>query len=713
MLKLKAQPFGLFAAPALLAGTVLMASCTEKQAEVNMLELIQAQVPADTILYVENRLPEGQQLQFFNSTETLIQLELAMGEIMASGFADSDDEALAENIRTVLIQHIENIGQGSDAAIETYGLAADMATAFYFDGIYPVLQVAVSDSGEKLSAEVNATSEKVGGEPSTETIAGQAVTIWPLTEVDDQAGSLQLAYTVNDNLATLALINSTLSAERKASVLGISAEASSLAAAKTMKTLNEVYGFRNNSGFISMVEFGNALLEMEASTAGMDFKNLLGEEDMSDYDQTFTEQCRQETKALLSSVPRMVFGTENMNLAENNYSADVKFITELTRADVVQDLISLNGHQSAYVLNAADKIAAMGFGFNGSKLSTALGSLLNKATETRYECAFLSDIQQVLLDGKIRQGLMGTATLNGVQGMGLGLYDITPGSSIYDTSFDLLVTVAAENPMALVNMVKMFAPIEGLMELEEGKTVSLQLPLPLLIDLKASVAGNYIGLFTGEKSAAAFSDEAKQPLNSNGMTSASFNYTKLGEAADKVDLSAFAGDYTDASMCAEAYLIKHTYASIDGEATISDAFTENGYEMDYSINMSMAVSEQAPFNPVGSYLVEVQEDGCGWVTFGHEEIAQTTGNYDYRFDGDECAYNKLNYNWQLDGMRLSFQETEAYTRDECASEWLVDAEYTQDDFSEYNCVVTSYSEQGFECVMFNGDGKELYRYTRL
>lgn len=713
MLKLKARSLGLFTAPALIAGSLMLASCAEKPTAVNSLELIRAQAPADAVMYLENRLEKGQELHFFNATESMIQLELAMGELMASGFAGADEEALAENIRTVLIQHIENFSAGSAAAIEAYGLATDMATGMYLDGIYPVMQMAVADNGEKLSAQVMMTSEMVGGEPETVTIAEQPVTVWQLTDMDEQVGSLQLAFAVNDNLASLALFNSTLSEQRKAEVLGISAPATSLASAKTMADINEAYGFKNNSGFISMLEIGNTMVDMNATTAGADVQALLGEQGLAEYQQSFSEQCRAETNALLGTVPRMVFGAESIDLTATHYNADVRFITELKQPEVLQDLISLNGHQSAYLLNAADKIAAIGFGFNGSKLSTSLGSLLNKATQTSYNCAYLQDIQQALSDGQIRQSLMGTATLNGVQGMGLGLYDISPGSSVYDSGFDLLFTVAAENPMALVNMVKMFAPIEGLMELEEGSTVDLALPIPLPVELKASVEGNYIGLFTGEKSAAAFAEEAKQPLNSNGMTSASVNYTKLAEAADKVDLSAFAGDYTDAAQCAEIYLMKRAYSAIDGEVAINDAFTENGYEMGYQVRMSMDSSEQSAFSPQGTYQVEVQEDGCDWVTFGNEEIEQSTGSYDYLFDGDECAYNKLDYTWQLDGMRLSFKETDAFVRDECDADWQADAEYEQDDFSEYSCIVTSYSEAGFECVMFNGDGKELYRYTRL
>ena len=720
MQKLKTQSLGLFAAPVLIAGSVFLASCSDKEADVNSLELIRAQVPADTAIYFENRLAEGQELTLPNSMESLIQLELAMAEVMTMGFGDEETEVLAENLRAVFIQHFENLSKGTAAAIETYGLATDMASAIYLDGLYPVLQMAVSDKGEALTAQVMETSAKVGGEPVTTTIADHSVTLWQLTEADEEVGILQLAYVVKDNLATLALVNSTLSDSRKAEVLGLTEETASLAAAQTMGTLNETYGFENSSGFVSFVELGNMAVEPEASTAGQDLQALLTEQELSDYQQTFTEQCRSETKALLSTVPRMVYGAENIELSGSSYSADMKFVTELTQPEVVKDLISLNGHQSAYLLNAADKIAAFGFGINGSKLSTALGSLLNKATQTTYECGYLNELQQVFMDGQIRQSLMGTAMLNGVQGMGVGLYDITLGTSIYDTSYDLLLTVAAENPMALVNMVKMFAPVEGLMELDDGKTVDLALPIPLPVELKASVEGNYIGIFSGEKSSAAFEKEAQQALNTKGMITASFNYSQLSDIAESIDFSAFTSPYTDYSTCADLYLMKRSYTGIDGEVSVKDAFTEHGYQMDYSVNVQMPASDKAAFDPQGSYQVDVQEDGCEWNKFGNEEIQQDTGSYDYLLEvGDECAYNKLNYSWHMDGMRLSFVETAAFVRDSCDGDWQVDEdwemdeEYSQEDFSEYSCIVTAYSDTGFECVMFNGDGKELYRYTRL
>ncbi|TXR54664.1 hypothetical protein [Reinekea thalattae] len=692
--------------PAVLASAVFLSSCGEEDA--GSLGKIRQQAPADTIFYVESSSEDA--VSFYDPS-TLSQLEMALATYNSLGIIDIET---LEALRPLIINFADITAEGTEVVKVAYGLADDMASAVYFDGLYPVFQIAVTDGGELLKAAVVEIDSTLDSEPEVETVAGQEVMLWSLTYSYEIDAELKLAFVVNDDLATFAVIQDNLSDERKAEVLGMTAPSKSLASEKTLTDLNKQYDFEQTSGYINLVEIGNIVFNNESSTVGQDIETLLAENgnSINDLKVLLPGQCLAEIEQIVSSVPRLVFGATSVETSENSYDVDLKFVLELEKAELISSLTALNGHIPSFVKNASDNddaIAAFSVGFDGKALTEALRVATSFDPAAYYDCELLQDMENPFQDAGLNQ-MLSVPTFDGIQGIGAVLYDLEFDEDTFDINVDALVSLAVKDADAMLSAAKLLLPIPSLYELEDGKTIDLELPLPLPIDLKASVNGDYIGVFTGEKAADAFATESSKSTNSEGIVALYADYAKVAKLAQSsLGLELIA----DSSSCADAYLMSASNDNLSGDIYYKDRFTKDGYESTYSMTLTSNSDTAAqPFNPVGLYKVHTQDYDCEWSLFGNEELTETDGFYDYYQEStDQCSYNRYDYEWSFDGMRLSFNETQGLVRSSCDEDWSIDEDYGESDLASYSCIVSSYSDQGFECIIFNDDGsKDIYRY---
>ncbi len=692
-------------------------------------ETFRKQAPADTIFYFESQADVDEMVEYPESLKDMTQVETVLDQFASeSGLIYSSEYDI---IRSAFLTYITAAYEGPKALQAEYGLPKTIENAIYMDGMFPVFQIALAKNNDALLTKVMQTSEELDFEPAIETIQGHEVYVWNIKQNYEFDVAVQLGLVINNDIATFALLHDDLTDERKAQVLGLVDAATSVASEKIIKNMKDSYYFEKNSlGYFSLVELGNAVLDIQNSTAGKDFLALVGEDALEGYEMVFPQACRNEGRALISSVPRIVLGYTDYDVNGSNVKGDFQITTELAHPEILADLLSLNGHLSKYTAFAEDKFIAYALGVNGNKLSTVLGSLWSRATDASFECEYLTEFQYELANSDAQQALMATATINGVHGAGAALYDFDFNGDIEEMSVDMLATVTAENPMALINLLKMAAPLEGIADIEEGKTVSVSLPGMDNIDLKVSVVGNHIGVFTGEKSAAAFVKESAEPINSDGLLQAAVNYSKLNEVMELVDQvnSMNSYDYSDVNSCIEdrmgAKVLDQPFAGLSGEFVLKEAFSKHGLDFTGSVDITLediekaeaeaaAVKVPSDFSPVGNYTVETMTDDCTWDYFGEEHIRDDqTGSYDIQFEDDECAYDQYAYNWSIDGTYMTYLDTAVNVRSTCSDAWEADESADPNDFEEYGCEVISADSNGFECL-FDFDGsKELYRYNR-
>ena len=105
------------------------------------LKTFQQNAPADTIFYLDGKLDKQLLQMRQNADLTLAQMELMLSELELAG-----DQEPAVQFFTVLFADLMNtVAEGNKALIKEYGLAKDMASAIYLDGLAPVIQLAVTD----------------------------------------------------------------------------------------------------------------------------------------------------------------------------------------------------------------------------------------------------------------------------------------------------------------------------------------------------------------------------------------------------------------------------------------------------------------------------------------------------------------------------------------------------------------------------------------
>jgi len=671
--------------------------------------------PADSLFYIDSKYSKSMMsYEYPESMKDLAQLEQSL-DLIKDTFEIEDQEKF-QVFETLMMDYMTAAYDGPEAIVKEYGLAKNLASAIYLDGLFPVMHFALNKDNDVFTSKILSVIDDLSIETLNAQVQGEDIYLWGLPRIDDLDVELSIAMSINDNIATIALVHNKMTEERKALVLGLEKESESLASEKTMKSLTKEYGFNKVlTGYIDFVAIGNTILDIEQSTAGKDFTVVAGEEMVAGISEFVTEQCNQEAKNIIKTIPRFVFGVNDYKMKDLRSIAKFTSILEINHAEAMAELISLNGHIPGYTQSTEDKFGSFALGFNGNKVSTVLNSMWSRIAEQPYECSYITMAQGFLTELDVQKALMGSAMLNGIQGAGAALYDMNVDEETGLSTPDMLVTLTAENPMALVNLAKMAAPLDGINDIAENETVDISIPGYEQINVQVSVVGNHIGVFTGEKSAAAFELESKEPINQNGLVSFNFNYSNAPKMLAALDDSNFS---TDSEQCAghsTANPSINALEGMDGELIAIEKFTDKGlvntFEIDITINDSyfQNIKIPGPFNPIGTYQVDSLDSDCNWEPNGLEVISEdNTGFYELTSDGEECPSERYFYQWTVEGLSLNYLETGYAYRDSCDAEWI--DEEIEDEY-EYSCIVTNHNTDGFECAIEGDEGNDVYRYT--
>lgn len=670
----------------------------------DVLEKFQQHAPADTLFYFDGITDQdviaisGQlNKSSIGQMDTVIQefkLESGQDSIPALDF-----------ISYVLNDLVEQMSIGPKAMRDRYGLSKDFASAVYMDGIVPVVQFAV-DSDKPLINVVDEASTEAGLDYQIENWGDHQVRVWsfnasPTSELD---GGLALAF--NDGLATLSFYLNSDSLQRKQQRLGLAKEKDSLAGQEAMQDLRKTYRFDQTlAGFINIEQIGRMLLYPNSTRAGQDLLTL-GYDDHQQFDQV----CLTEQLQFIQSVPRLVMGNERYEVRNNRIEFDTLAVLEMKDKPTVIELKRLNGHLSKTSLAAEDKLGSIDFGMNMDALVPVVTSLWQRFTSNTYQCPNLQQAQQQAKQWNPATLGLVTAMTQGIKGTSLTLFDL----SIRDLAtqqfdFDVLLSVAAENPAVLAGLVSGAPQLGGVIIPTDGQAVTLKVPsVPEDLQPKMAVRGKHLVLFSGEKATQASNKLTSEKLNNDGLMRLSFNYSKLGDLVDEVLPQVTSVTEFEASECAELYMSTATLRMLDGQFTMTHQMTDVGSEFQVDGNLMVEqLGKQGGFQ-AGTYDLESLDYGCEWIPVGQETIqANGAGQYSLNDDTDSCLVYQADYEWLKKGQSLTFNETKASSRDSC-SDAFIDEESTT-----YSCTLITEEKNGFTCLFQFGDGdNELYRYTR-
>jgi hypothetical protein len=665
------------------------------------LQTFRQHVPADTLYYLESKADQGVFLQGDNMQLVLAQIEASLAEL--ESVEEFGEMPVFQFFAYLLRDFMEQSKKGGAALSAHYGLDETAAFAFYLDGLAPVIQVAIADKTAfmKVIHEASAASNLQYQE---ETWDGKPVLVWQGPKGDDKFPALSVAMGFENQSVAVALVGQDEPLTRKLQRLALAPESHSLAASNTIRELQETNNYTDTLvGYVNFVEIAKTLLKPNQTSAG---KDLLGV--YRDYKRPLDGACASEVMELVQTMPRIVFGYDRFELNDGVLDMGSSTVLELTHPQVIDALKNLNGHLAPHTTRYDDKLLAVGLGLDVSTLLPTINQLRNLFIQAQFQCPQLQMAQTQVKGVNPAILAMGTAMLQGVKGMGISLYDFEM-TDLANGQFkaDALLSVTAETPANLAALLGSLPGMQNVVVPGDGSAVPIDLPFPMATKPQIAIKGKNLVVFTGEKSASAADESAQDAINSNGLLAYTSDYQRLGELVENAMSNAGQLAAMETDKCIEMYSGLNSLTAMDMQFNLVESFTDKGVELrvDGQWNTDPTTANKKGFSP-GNYRIEQMSEGCQWKLAGYETInAEGEGVFKARNQADSCDVYVADYKWQKEGARLSFNETKAMNRKGCADEWV------QEEPTEYSCVITNHSDNGFTCL-FSTSKPEFYRYNR-
>jgi hypothetical protein len=687
---------------ALVVGATQLVGCGSDS---DPLTIFQKNAPADTIMYAQGKHVAGTSGMY-----DLDKIQSALYRLLMMDGIHQDNEA-KKTFRSLLDKLTTLSEQDADNALKSFGLKDGYASAFYLDGIAPVLQFELENDEQFIKGVQDLVSDTESLKFEEQTIGGKKVQVLPFKSKDENTESstskgpqqLFLAVRAEEGIGTITIFTDKDADEQKEQRLAIIEEPKPLSDTDRIESLEKKYNFTENMvGFVDLVQLATSVVKPETTRAGKDFLAWDG----PNSSQGLPPVCADETISLVKNVPELVVGYTQLESNGSKLKMDSTMILKIENQKVRDELKKLNGHLDSSMLNS-NAIIAMGLGLDMDQLVPSLTNLWTQFTGATFECPALQQAQMQAQQANPAMLGMFTSFAAGVQGVSFELFDVNFNEEGEPSDADFIITAATKQPNQLVGLTAMAG-----MPLQlpaDGSAISLPLPpnaqLPEGVDVKAAMKEKEVVLFMGKKATEVFEGKNNDALNHDGIMNGMFNYNKLFDLASKGAQLIGAAKYSDSYECATAREAVMMWDSAVDYANYDMRFNDEGLVIKSAGQVSSR--EAAAFKP-GKYQVEYLSDGCEWVVEGKEELKEDgTGSYSSLSDDQSCALTEVAYTWTKTGPMIEFKDDSVQYREQCSDE-LVD-----DEKSEYSCLILSTNEKGFECLYGVEEGEgELYRFTR-
>ena len=668
------------------------------------LQQFQQQAPADTLFYTDGKLDWRTRSISIENITSFSQLQMSINDLEAFAAEVSLPEV---TFFTILLTDMMNaMASGNKAFANQYGLTMDMSSALYLDGLLPVMQLAIEQPQPMLKA-FNKAAHDSGLQGNEAMWGGHKVHYWMLNTDSEIGFDMWLVLSLQETLATIALMPVNLPQSRRLDALGLLPESTSVADTGAMAKLRKQQVYMDYSaGFFSFLEATKARTDNPSSKTNADIRQLFGNTPTHG----LSPACRQEFLALATGMPRLVFGYNDITQQGSIIHMDGHALLEITDPKIAAQLSTLNGHLPNYVKKPQEVLLSVALGLNMKALPSVFNYLRSRLQQTDFACPQLAELQTATTSIDPSALAMITSLGQGISGIGLAIHDIDINDFMAGIfTVDGLISIAADDPYLLANLAGLIPELAGIVIPTDGTSVPLYLPnLPPGLHPKVTVKGKQLMIFDGERAADSTLSMGRQALNNDGLFAMSADYGKIGAIAQQSLQQIGKLTESDANSCVELHSNLILLKELDAEVSLSETFTPSGLRFDYSAQLhSNNQHANRPFTP-GNYKLSVLDEGCVWTPVGYEKIAADgSGGYKMLDDAAQCDLLTVQYNWKQSGTTMHFEEYNVMWRDSC------DAPMQTDESSEYHCTLLEVNENSFDCLFYYEEGeKEIYRYQR-
>jgi len=425
----------------------------------------------------------------------------------------------------------------ADLFINTFGLPEEVRAYFYTLGLLPVFKVEIANE-QAIWDLLDKTERDSGLAHKKGTLEHINYRAYPISDSTDPVNA-EIIVAIDNGLLTITLNSSYQEATLLPQALGINKAKESLADSDVIKQTIKKYNFKQASlGFINHIELIKGLTTTDGNQLA---KQLSRIEESRGSDNPLssirTEQCAADFATIAEHWPRTVAGYTQLDINAKESTLAVSTIVESNNNVILSALSELRGFIPNYVDDINNSIFAMGLGFDISNLSKTLNIVWSDLQTPSYRCQPLAKIQADIQESGefIAMAGIGANMANGVQGVGVGLFDYAltkMDSNPQLESLDALFTLSAENPTQLFNSVKMFLPeFQHLQLSDDSEPIELIKILPIPPELKVApklaIKGKHLVIYNGQQAEEIANQLTSNALAKNGIYNLSFDFKKM------------------------------------------------------------------------------------------------------------------------------------------------------------------------------------------
>ncbi|KXO07243.1 hypothetical protein AKG98_2592 [Moritella sp. JT01] len=428
--------------------------------------------------------------------------------------------------------YLENM-QDADAFMTTFGIAEEIQGYFYTLGIIPVFKVDVINP-DAIWALLDKAEAKSGFTHEQRQIKKREYRAYTLTDETDQE-QLELIISQHDNLLTITFnigLNESLLLEN---ALGITPVEQSMANSNILDEIIDKHNFTYQSvSYINHKAITQAITSPNESLLGQHIAKLMQTKYQSQLQIYQQPQCKMELNSIANSWPRTVFGFHQFDINNDKTTFDMSMVIESNNQTILSALTQLTGFIPEYVNDLNNTVLSFGIGLDVGSLSPAINNIWNELQQPAYSCPPLQQMQSAIQQNNPAMLSVMTAMANSIKGISAAIIDYSLDenkSELTIKSLDAIISLSANDPRALFNIISTFRPEFADMKLPaNGNIVELSSLVPLSplpgLNPKLIMHKEHMVIFNGAKSEKIANALGDKLMTATGIYSISIDYSK-------------------------------------------------------------------------------------------------------------------------------------------------------------------------------------------
>lgn len=475
-------------------------SATQQEARKNNAAPMLKYIPADSPYFMASSevMPEQDAFNLYQRMQPKGSLESDLDELRDI-LHDIDDDVLYSMMSLLIAVGEELVGVETLDDIHELGLKVNAHMAFYGLGILPVLRVELHDE-----VAFRETLQRIltNSDTHLNTATTNGIEYWQLTP----EGPLNAILAINDQQLLVSVVPENASDELLSQVLGNTLPNSNIGDTGVLAEIEQRHGFTPyGAGQVS----SSRLLNELGTPAHTGTQALMDAVDAEPLD---LSTCQADIDRITRRLPGLVMGMREYNLDRMEMN-----LILATDEDVVSDLRAMAAQVPG--LGSTEGMASFGLGLNLPVLIQTVQKYAQQVRQNPFSCDELQDLNSTWSEVNMAVNnpiaLMIGPALSGFRARlnSLVMMDGEPtGTGI--------LTLASQNPLALLSTASSFMPELGYLGLEpdgEVKQVESMMLPPDSPELYAAMSDTAIAVSVGISDPAALQAELQAPVSDRDL----------------------------------------------------------------------------------------------------------------------------------------------------------------------------------------------------